>query len=71
MSAVRGDLSNADKGEGFSDADVRTFWCKKQRIFRNYGVSARTRGEEVEPVRTVCGQEWKLILCGRPLWIAP
>jgi len=21
--------------EGSSDADVRTFWCKKHRIFRN------------------------------------
>jgi len=41
-----------DKG-GSSDADVRTFWCKKSRLFEIYGVSARTtRGREVEQVRT-------------------
>jgi len=40
---------------GSSDADVCTFSSKKIRIFSNYGVSARTREEWVEPVRTFCG----------------
>jgi len=30
-------------GGGLSDADVRTFWSKIIRIFRNLCVSARTR----------------------------
>jgi len=29
---------------GSSDADVRTFWCKKFGFFKIYGVLARTRG---------------------------
>jgi len=37
---------------GSSDADVRTLWFQKLRIFwKIYGVSTRTRGE-FEPVRT-------------------
>jgi len=36
----------ADKGRrGSSDADVRTFWCKELRVFRNlWWVPTRTRG---------------------------
>jgi len=30
--------------EGFSDTDIRTFWCKKSRFFKIYGASARTKG---------------------------
>jgi len=34
-----GGLSSADvlrtNGGGYSNADIRTFWCKKHRIFRN------------------------------------
>jgi len=41
---------------GSSNADVRTFGCKKIGFFKIYSVFARTRGEGVEPVRTLCGQ---------------
>jgi len=44
----RGGLSSADKG-GSSDADVRTSWHKKLRIFRIDGVSARARRVELVP----------------------
>jgi len=37
----------ADKGgEGSSDADVRTFWCKKHQIFRNLWYVCMDKGEE-------------------------
>jgi len=61
----------------FSDADVRTLWCKTHWIFWIYGVFAQTRGRggRVEPVRTFCGQggggQFLAILCGRLLWTAP
>jgi len=57
--------------EESSDADVRTFWCKKLQTFQIYGVSARKRG--VEPVRTFCGQgegQSFATLCKRLLWTA-
>jgi len=55
-------LSSAARERGSSsDAEVRTFWCKKHRIFEIYGVSARTRGR---------GQFFA-ILCGRPFCTAP
>jgi len=35
----------ADKEEGgFSNADFRTFWCKKLRIFRNFWCVRTDRG---------------------------
>jgi len=51
-------LSSSDilRTRGSSDADVRTFCDKKFGFFEIYGVSARTWGEEVKPVRTFCGQ---------------
>jgi len=49
--------------------------AKNIGFFEIYGVSARTRGERVEPVRTVCGQgkrgQFFVVLCGRLLWTAP
>jgi len=55
QSGRSGDLSSADKGgKGSSDADVRTFWRKNRRIFRNLWC-VRT-GEGVRPVRTFFGQ---------------
>jgi len=36
------------------DADIRTFWSKLG-FFEIFGVSARTRGKGVEPVRIFCG----------------
>jgi len=55
-------LSSADifrtRGEdGSSDADVRTFWCKKLRFFVIYGVSARS-GKRIGPVRTRKERVW-------------
>jgi len=47
------------------------FGAKSIGFFEFYGVFARTRVKEVEPVRTFCGQERGqlfAILCGRPLW---
>jgi len=45
------------RGEGgSSDAGDRTFSEKNFGCFEIYGVSARTRGEGVEPVRTFFGQ---------------
>jgi len=53
----RGGLFSADNGGGgSSDAVVWTFWYKNYRFFEIYSVSAQTRGEGVEPVRTFCGQ---------------
>jgi len=43
--------TDAHRKGASSDADVRTFWCKKLRIFRNL-CSVRTRGKGVESVRT-------------------
>jgi len=63
--------------EGSTDADVRIFFgAKTLGFFEIYDVSARTRGEEVEPVRTFCGQgvvggQFLAILCGRLLWTVP
>jgi len=57
---------------GSSDADVRTFWCKKLCIFQNlWCVLTNLRG--VEPVRTFCGQGRGVfaIFCGRLLWMTP
>jgi len=46
-------LSIADvfqtRGRGSSDADVRTVWCKKLQIFRNW--CPQKQGRDVEPVR--------------------
>jgi len=39
--------------------DVRTFGAKNFGFFEIYGVSARTRGRRVEPVRTFFGQGGK------------
>jgi len=49
-------------GGGSSDVDVRTFWCKKHRIFWN-----------LWRVRTDKGRRGPFFanLCGRPLWTAP
>jgi len=53
-------LSSADKGS--SDAANRTFRCKKLRIFKIYGVSARLGTEvRVSFLRFLC------VLYGRPL----
>jgi len=41
---------------GSSDAEVRTFWCKKSEFFKISIVTARTRVEEVELVRKFYGQ---------------
>jgi len=54
---------------GSSDADVRTFWHKKLRIFEIYDVSAWTKG--VEPVRTFCEQEEGVNFVRTFLWTAP
>jgi len=65
----------ANKG-GSSDADVRTFWNKKHRIFKIYGVFARARGgrgwasEDIMRTRGEGGQFFE-IFCGRLLWTAP
>jgi len=57
---------------GSSDAYVRTFWCKKLRIFRNLWCVRTVKG--VEPVRTFFGQgggvNFFSILCLRSLWMA-
>jgi len=60
---------------GSSDADVRTFWCKKFGFFEMYGVSARIRGRGIEPVGIFCGHggrrsQFFAILCGRLLWMS-
>jgi len=52
------------------------FSAKDLGFFEIYGVSARTRGREGEPVRTFFGQwlrggQFFAILCGRLLWTAP
>jgi len=51
--------------------DIRSFWCKKLRIFESCNISVRTRVEGVEPVQTLCGQKRKsqffAILCRRLL----
>jgi len=39
-----------------SDANIRTFGAKTFGFFEIYGVSSRTRGEGIKPVRTFCGQ---------------
>jgi len=38
------------RGSGFADMDSKL--CKKLKIFENYYVSAGTKGEDVEAVRT-------------------
>jgi len=42
-------LTSADilriRGDGGSDADVHTFWCKNFEFVKIYGVSARTEGK--------------------------
>jgi len=66
----------ADSG-GSSDADVRTFWCKKFGIFRNLWCVRTDKG--VEPVRTFCRQGGGVnflrfcadVFYGRPLKINP
>jgi len=40
-----GGLSSADKGDS-SDVDVRTFWCKNYRVFRNFWCVRTDKGEE-------------------------
>jgi len=47
---------------GSSDADVRTFLCKKLEFFKIYVVPARTKGEGIEPVRTFCRQRGSIFL---------
>jgi len=63
MSAIRGEGACPDKGKGVSsDADVRTFWCKNLRIFRNLWYVRTDKGG---------GGQFFTILCdvfyGRPL----
>jgi len=60
----------ADKG-GSSDADIRTFWCKKHRIFRNLWCICTDKGGGM---LNQCGHfadkgegQFFAILCGRPL----
>jgi len=36
------------------------FGTKNSRFFEIYGMSARTEGEEIEPVRTFFGQRWSI-----------
>jgi len=50
-----GGLPSPDKG-GSSDADVRTFWCKKTMDFLNLLCVRTDGGGGVEPVGTFCGQ---------------
>jgi len=55
-----------------SVADVRTFWCKKNRTFRNlWCVRTDKRTRRVEPMQTWGGGQFFAILCGRLLWTAP
>jgi len=42
--------------------------AKNIGLFEIYGVSARTRGEGVEPVRTRGRGQFFTVLCGGPLW---
>jgi len=53
-----GDL--ADKREGFFRCGVRTFWCKKIRIFRNWWCVRTEKGEgcwiRADIMRTRSGQ---------------
>jgi len=67
-------------GGGSLDADVRTFWCKNFRFFRNLWCVRTDKG--VEPVQKFCGQgrlrqcenfadkggQFFAILCGHLLW---
>jgi len=53
-------------GGGYPSADVRTFCFKNIGVFKIYGVSARTRRREVEPMRTRGRGQFFAILCGRP-----
>jgi len=62
--------------EGRKFFQMRTFIIfntKNSRFFEIYVVSARTRGKEVEPVRTFFGQgdQFFAILFRRLLWTAP
>jgi len=54
----------SDKERGvFLDADVRTFWCKKLRIFQNLWC--------VRMLDMGGGGQFLAILFGRLLWVAP
>jgi len=54
------------RGGSSSDVDVRIFWCKKFRIFRNaWCVRTDTEMEGIEPARTFCGQGGQFF----PIWI--
>jgi len=74
-SAVRGKegLSSVYilRGGGSSDADVRTFWCKKPRIFRNLWCVFTDKERGVESMRTVEGVNFSRFCAdafyGRPL----
>jgi len=65
----------SEKGEGPSYANVRTFWCKKLRIFQNFGVSTRTRRKggwaNTDILRTRGRGQFFAILCGSRLRTAP
>jgi len=65
-------------GQGEGVLQMRTseiYGAKTPGFFGSYGLSAQTREEGVEPVRTFFGQggsgQFFAILCGRPLWMAP
>jgi len=57
-------------GWGSSDADVRTFCCKRLRIFWNLWYVRTQGGEEVKPVRARGKGVNFAILCGRHIWTA-
>jgi len=59
-------LSSEDKG-GSSDADIRTFWCKKLRIFRNLWRVRTDKGSwATADIFRTRGAQLFAILCGRP-----
>jgi len=58
---------------GSSDADVRTFWCKKIRTFRNLSCVRKDKGVgQCGHISDKGGEgQFFAILCGRPLWKTP
>jgi len=51
--------------EDSSDADVRTFWCKKLRIFQNLWCVRTDSARKVEQLRTFCGQRGRRVKFSR------
>jgi len=67
------------RGRRSSDADVRTFWCKKVRIFSKFMVWPQSARIRRKGMLKQCGRfsgkggrgQFFMILCGRFLWTAP